>query len=81
MIPHVPYSHHIELAPICPQGLIPSCPQQSTPLHLQTCLHVEEYPDLMEVVEEVHHPKLHWHIINLLTVWVLGLSDVGIKVS
>ena len=75
---HVPYYYHLESAQIRPQYLITSCPQQSTPLHLQPCLHVEESPALPEVVEDIHKPKLHQKIINLMTARVLGLSNVGV---
>ena len=77
---HVTYSSHLELALIRPQYVIASCLQQSTPLHLQSSIHVAESPALSEVVDEVQHPKLHQQIIDLLTVAVLSLPKVSVEV-
>ena len=37
-------------------------------------------PEISEVVEGVHQPKLCHSFIDLLVAWVLGLADVGAEV-
>ena len=36
-----------------------------------------ELPALLDVVEELHQPKLYQQIINLPAAWVIHLADVG----
>ena len=77
---YIPYYHHFKVAPIFPQDVFTSCPHQYALSHLIPRIHVPESPVLTELVEEVHQPKLHRHISDLLTAGVLGLAYVSIEV-
>ena len=80
VIPDAPYSHHFETGLVCPQDVFTSCSHYSTLSHLITCLHVLEPLALMEVEYEVHQPKLHQQVGNLLDSWFLVLANVGAEV-
>ena len=80
VIPYVPYSHHFEEAPVCPQDVVTSCPHQYAFSHLIPRLHFQELPVIPEVVEEYHQPELHQQIIDLLTAGDMGLDDIGVEV-
>ena len=48
--------------------------------HPRPCCHVPVLPALLEVEEEVHHPKLQQQVRDLLAAQVLGISDLGDEV-
>ena len=75
-----PYFHHLEAAPIHTSDVVTCFLHHYTLSQSRTHLHMPEPPALLEVVDELHHPKLHQQVSDLLTAQVLVLSDVGVEV-
>ena len=78
---YAPYSHHFKAAPVLPQDVVTTFPNCSALSLLHPCLQVPVPPELTEVVEEVHHTKLHQQVSNLLVTRVLGFSNVRYEVT
>ena len=74
------YSHYFEATPVNPQDVVTSCLYHSYLSHPKQIHYVPVTQELTEVEEEVHHPKLHQQVSNLLAARVLGFSDVGAEV-
>ena len=62
------------------QDLVATLPQLYTLPELGPHLQVLEPQELTEVLEDVHHTKIHQHISDLLTVRVMGLSNFGVDI-
>ena len=80
VVTYAPYSHHFEVAPVCPHNVVTSCLHRSALYHQRPRLHLPVPTALPEVEEEVHKPEIHQQVSNLLAARVLGLDDVGAEV-
>ena len=68
------------MGPVCPHDAVTLLPYHSTLSHPIPRLHLPELPVLLEVVEEVHQPKLHNQVNNLMAVMILYMADVSTEV-
>ena len=64
-----------------PQDIFTLCTQKSVLPDLEPRLQVRESQALVELPEEIHQPKIHQEVDDLLALGVLGLPYVGIKLS
>ena len=80
MVPQVSNPHHFKESSVCLQDVVTTRLQQYTLPDLGPRLQVSEPQALVEVSEEVHQPKLHQQISDLLNARVLGLFNVGVEI-